>query len=475
MLKPSQVFILFLAAVALTVTTTHLIGAQRELDLRELEDVAAAELKETNTPGAAIAVVSGDRALLLKGLGIASIETGDPVTSETVWRLGGLSKFLTATALVSLARDGKVDLAAPIGAYAKDLSPKISRITAHQLLNQTAGIIEDHLMQGLYDDAALGKMVRSWGDDWVIAEPGRFSSSSHPGYAIAGVVMEAVAGKPFDDVMGEKLFTPMGMSRSTFRPSVAMTYPLALGHRAARGQQPTVVRPMALNSFGWPSHSMFSNVRDLSRFLIAFVNGGRLDGRQVLDPSVIATLSRTYATNPVTADGEGYGVDVSQYAGHALLSASPTWAGLANLLEIVPDQRFALLILANGGSTLVKTAEKAKQMFLPPHVEPQRRTVAAVTMTEAEASRLVGTYTGERIVSLFLKGGRLFMNEESRAPFIGTLSYTGGAEVPVTKIGENQFSVTAVGSSRTTRFALTAGQDGKPEYLHVGSRALRRK
>ena len=296
------------------------VSAQQDHDYRELEKVALAELKETNTPGAAVVIVSGDRAVFVKGFGVANIETGVPFTTGTLFRTSGISKFLTATGVVSLAEEGKLDLNVPIGRYVKGLSPKLSRVTAHQLLSETAGVKEDHLRLGLYDDAALGNIVRSWKDDWLIAEPGRFNSYSHPGYEIAGLLIEEVGGKPFDDVMNEKLFSPLGMTRSTFRPLVAMTYPFSQGHRSAGGQKPTVVRPFAANSVGWPSDALFSTADDLSRFLIAFLNGGKFDGRPVISPSVIAKLTKALASGSPVVDESYGGVRSVRYGSHHTLS-----------------------------------------------------------------------------------------------------------------------------------------------------------
>lgn len=451
------------------------VSAQQDHDFSELEKVALAELKETDTPGAAVLVVSGDRAVLVKGCGVANIETGVPVTTDTLFRIGGMSKFLTATVLVSLAEEGKIDLNVPIGRYVKGLSPKLSRVTAQQLLSETAGVKEDHLRLGLYDDAALGNIVRSWKDDWLIAEPGRIQSSSHPGYAVAGLLIEEVAGKPFADVMSEKLFSPLGMSRSTFRPLLALTYPFSQGHRTAGGQKPTVVRPFAANSVGWPSYSLFSTVNDLSRFLIAFLNGGKLDGRRVISQSVIAKLAKAPTSGPaVVAGEESYGLASARYGSHHVLRGNYAWAGMRPLIRIVPDARFAIIIFSNGGSRhLTKTVEKAMQMFLGPPGKPETIASESLPMTQVEMSGYLGTYENERVMTLFLKDSRLFIRDDSPPGSLGSL--TDNTELPVTKVGENRFSISPVRTSESTLFTIIAGHNGRIEYLHIGGRALKRR
>ncbi|MBK8314976.1 MAG: beta-lactamase family protein [Acidobacteria bacterium] len=118
-------------------------------------------------------------------MGVASIETGVPITPDTLFSSGVLSKISSHMALVSLADEGRIDLSSPVGKYVKGLSPKLSRVTAHQLLSQTAGITEEHLPYSLWGDSALGTAVRSWKDDRVFSEPGRIFSSSHQTYDLA--------------------------------------------------------------------------------------------------------------------------------------------------------------------------------------------------------------------------------------------------------------------------------------------------
>src|SRR5215472_12004711 len=104
---------------------------QSSPDFTELDKVVAAELKEISAPGAAIAIVSGDRVIYAKGFGVSSVETGAPVTPDMLFRLGSTTKMFTAAALVTLSEEGKLKLDDPMGKYAKGLSPKIAGLTAH--------------------------------------------------------------------------------------------------------------------------------------------------------------------------------------------------------------------------------------------------------------------------------------------------------------------------------------------------------
>src|ERR1044072_3868949 len=93
----------------------------KSVDFAELEKTIEAEMAATKTPGAGFAIVSGDKIIFAKGFGTTSIEGGNPVTTDTLFRMGSTTKMFTASMLVSLADAGKIRLDAPIGSYLKNL------------------------------------------------------------------------------------------------------------------------------------------------------------------------------------------------------------------------------------------------------------------------------------------------------------------------------------------------------------------
>src|SRR5688572_8004874 len=248
-------------------------AAAQAPDFAALDAVAQQELKDGGVPGATVAIVSGGRVIHAKGYGTANAETGAAMTPELLFRLGSTTKMFTAAALASLADRGAVDLRKPIGGYIKGLHPSLANLTGHQLLSHTSGILDEAPMYGSHDESALMKNVLSWKDDRFFTEPGKVYSYSNPGYWLAGALIEAVSGRLYADQLHEGVFAPLGMARTTLRPTVAMTYPLAQGHDIEDGK-PVVVRPFANNAASWPAGSIFSNVNDLSRFVMAFVGGG---------------------------------------------------------------------------------------------------------------------------------------------------------------------------------------------------------
>ena len=432
-------------------------------EFTELEALAQSELKAINAPGAAIAIVKGDRIVYQRGIGIANVETGQTVTPDMLFRVGSVTKMFTTAALVSLADEGRLKLTDPIGKYASGIGGKLSRVTAHQLMSHTAGIRDDAPAFGAHDEGALAATVKGWTDDYVFVEPGRVMSYSNPGLTLAGYVLEQVAKKPYADVIDERLLKPLGMTHSTFRPTVAMTWPFAQGHTSTGGAAPTVVRPFADNSGYWPAGFLISNVTDLARFTIAFMNDGIIDGRAVLKPSTISALSTGYADVPSSAEHAryGYGLTTSMHRGARVVEHGGAIDGFGAMVRMLPDRKAAVVILVNrSGASLPKTSERALELLAPlqPAVPPS---TAAIAMDAAEMARYTGSYTNPpQHVDLAIRDGKLYFRR-------------GTQEGEVTKVGDLRFSVAFAGGPAQT-FALVPGPDGAIAFLHMGSRAMKK-
>lgn len=430
----------------------------------ELEKIALEELRQLNAPGAAIGIVSGDRLIYAKAIGISDVDTGAPLAPEMLFRLGSTTKMFTATALVSLAEEGKIKLDEPIGRFVKGLDPKIAAVTAQQLLTHTSGFLDEAPMFGSQDESALAKEVRSWKEDRFFTTPGDVYSYSNPGYWLAGFLVEDIGGKPYADAMNERIFAPLGMTRTTLRPTMAMTYPLAQGHDVNAGK-PAVVRPAANNAASWPAGSIFSNVYDLSRFVIAFVNGGRIDGKQALPAGVIERLSTPYVDIPgAPGTRYGYGLEIRDERGVHTLKHGGSRSGYGSLIWMVPDRHFGVIILANRtGASLSKTATKAMEAMLALAPASPVQAENDLPITASDKAELPGTYLHppSQKVEIVLKDGNLFLRR-------------GSTDVPIRKTAGDRISAVPAGSVRGQQYVVVRGKGGKNLYLHSGGRALKK-
>jgi CubicO group peptidase (beta-lactamase class C family) len=362
--------------------------------------------------------------------------------------------MFTAAALVGLAEDGKLKLEAPIGDYVKDLPKPFAPLTLHHLLTHTAGMADETRMFGALDEAALGREIRGWKADFLFAAPGQVYSYSNPGYRLAGLVAEEVGGKPYADVIAERLLRPLGMKRSTFRPTMAMTYPLAQGHEKSSGG-PTVIRPASENAAGWPAGSLFSSINDLSRWAITFLNDGKLDGKEVLQPAIIKKLSTPHVAVP----GErhyGYGLSIAEHRGVPVFEHGGSRAGYGSHIRFLPAQQAAIIVLCNTtGGQLPRTVERATELLAP--LGPPVSRGPGAPLTADDAKKYAGRFTNNRNRSALVeKDGKLYLR---RGP---------GQDQLVTLVAPNHLR------TPTGDVLLVPGIDGTPEFLFMGGRAMKR-
>lgn len=431
--------------------------AQATPDFAVLDQTVLEALQQSHAPGAAVAIISGERVLYAKGYGVASSEDTTLVTPDTLFRLGSTTKMFTAAALVTMAARGKLKLDAPLGAYTKGLHTSLARLTAHQLLSQSAGLRDFASPVTSHDDDALGRNVRSWQADVFFTAPGKIFSYSSPGYWLAGFATEEAYGQPYAEALVELLFKPLGMNRTTLRPLVAATWPLAQGHNV-ENNQPVVIRPLYNNVAMWPGGSIFSNVHELSRFVIALLNEGKLADKQVLAPLVVEKL---LARQMILPGDESvyysYGLMSYLVNGTRIYAHGGASRGYGSTIQMVPAAKFAVIVLTNkSGESLPSVAAKAMELGLklkPDAGAPPK----PLALDEREMTEYLGTYThAPQTWEITRQNGKLFLKEEKQ-------------RFPLTKIGPRTFTY------EQGQLVFVSGADGKIEHLFLDMYAARKQ
>jgi CubicO group peptidase (beta-lactamase class C family) len=445
----------FLQFFLIVVSACLSISAQT-VDFSELEKTIAAELQAAKTPGAAFAVISGERVVFAKGFGTTSTEGGNPVTTETLFRMGSTTKMFTAATLVSLAEAGKLKMDSPLGTYLKELPPKISALTPHQLLSQSSGLRDFAPTVFSNDDAALGQNIRLWKEDIFFTAPNRIYSYSSANFWLAGFLTEQIYGKSYPDAVADLILRPLGMTRSTIRPTEAMTYPLALGHDIKNGTA-AVVRPIDNNAAKYPGGSMYSSVDELSRWAVAMLGGGKIDGKQVLPSSLVENLMKPQFYLP----GEekafyGYGLLGFTDRGIRTVSHGGVSRGYGSTIFFAPDQKIAIIVLTNSnGQTLPKSRQKAMEMLLPLK-SPATDQPKTTALTAVELKRYEGKFThAPQTWEIFGKDGKLFVRED-------------GKEFELKPAGQNEFEYEQGG------VLFVPNEKGEFEHIFMGLYAARR-
>jgi CubicO group peptidase (beta-lactamase class C family) len=399
--------------------------------------------------------VKGNRLVFAKGFGVANVETNAVITPDTLFRLGSTTKMFTGAALVALSTDGRLGLDVPIGDRVTGLNPRLARLTVHQLLSHTAGVADFQAPFISQDDEALSRMVRGWKDEAVFAEPGQIYSYSSPGYWLAGYVIEETSKKPYATAMSDLIFTPLGMKRTTLRPLEAMTYALAMGHDLGDNSKPVIVRPAFNNVAMWPAGSIYSNVNDLSRFVIALLNSGKLDGKQVLTAELAGKLFGEYAAMPGDSEVHyGYGLLNFELRGARVLMHGGFSRGYGSMIQMFPEQSFAVIVQTNrSGQTLPRSREKAIELFLKLQPEQPAKQKKPQPWTETERANFAGKYVnGPQLWEIISRTNKLYFKSTE-------------GEFELTRTGPYSL---AFGANLENDLVLVPNKRGEIEFLFDG-------
>ena len=427
--------------------------------------VMHAELRDNAVPGASLGLLQRGRILLAKNLGVTDRETRAPVTERTVFQLGSVSKFITAIAVVLLAERGEIDLHAPIGRYSQWLEADLGALTAHQLLTHTAGLKDGGALYGSRTELDLRGSLADWGRELMFTCPGEVFSYSNPGYSLVGLLVESVTARTFAEALRELVFAPLAMQDSAVGAHVATDSACSAGHARARDGSVRAVRLLADNVAYRPAGYICSTSQDLGRLLRALLDDGRLDGAQVLPPTLLERVTTMHVTLPGHAQrGYGYGLYVHHSADRRIAVHTGFNAGFGARVCLCPDARGAVIALTNRQAQTLPRSTQAAMDILAPVAIPMNRALSHSKHTPQQAAnaQYVGTYAqyGPPVV-VHEKAGTLWLR-------------SGGINMSLRPIGTHRFACATSDGEKPIEVVFTERDDSGFRYLYAQSRAFRR-
>lgn len=235
-------------------------------------------MKRLDVPGVAIGVWHKGREYTA-GFGITSMENPLPVTPDTLFQTGSISKTFTGTLMMMLAEQGKVDLDAPVQKYVKDFKlhdkEVAKRVTVRNLLTHMGGWIGDYFNNFGDGDDSLTKMVRDIAKLPQIQPLGTIWSYNNTGFNVAARIIEIVTKKPYEQAAQEMIFDPLGLDMSFFYPSdILFTHRFVVGHQKVKGKV-QVARPWAVGRASNGVGGVVSTVRDLLKYARFHMSNGK--------------------------------------------------------------------------------------------------------------------------------------------------------------------------------------------------------
>lgn len=437
------------------------IRENESFDAGPIEAVLDREMAETQTPGAVVAIVRAGQVVHLKGYGTAERADGTsaPVTEETLFRIGSVTKMFVSATAVALDREGHLDLDAPVEALVPDLAGDRlkSTVTIRMLLNHHAGLMELLTDNGRSDDGQLSRQVLAYDDTFQILPAGAVFSYSAPGYNLAGLAIERATSLPFADAVARHLCEPLGIERSGFRPEKIRQGNYTEGHGVDE-KGTLFVQPYLNNPGDWPDGFFATCGSEMANFLRTLLDRGILDGVQVIAPDVIETLLSPQVQLPAQSKLEedfgrgpsyGFGWFHDTYRGIRLLHHSGWMPGFGAVAILVPEHDLAVFVATSQDNQhLPKTLRAVLDIMLP--VEPIARQALTLSVIPPELqAELTGRYMNP--------GRSTFQLREEGTAFLRIQLDGGGSE-----LGRQPLMLAG------TDWLVLLGPDGSPAgELHV--------
>ena len=304
-------------------------------------------LRVGDIAGAVVVIVKDGQILTQRGFGYADIASRKRVDpAATLFRPGSVSKLITWTAVMQQVEAGKIDLDADINQYLDFKIPPFDGkpVTMRQILTHTAGFEDRAKYLITYDRSQLlatDDYLKRWTPKRIFA-PGTTPAYSNWGTTLAGYVVQRVSGLSFDDYVDQRIFAPLGMTRSTFRqplpaalkPLMATGYPRA--SEPAKGFE--FVNPAAAGS-------MSSTGTDMARFMIAHLN----EGAGLMRPET-ARLMHANATNILPQlNRMALGWFETNANGKRVIAHLGDVAAFHTALHIIPSDEVGIYLSVNSG------------------------------------------------------------------------------------------------------------------------------
>ena len=308
----------------------------------KVDDYMRRQLAERNIPGAAIAIIKNGQAIRTAGYGLSSVEFNAPVSKETVFEIGSISKQMTAAAIMLLVEEGKVNLEEKISRYLPSTPDEWKNVTVRHLLTHTSGIKSYSSLSGFELTKRLKRdeFVKSLGVHPLEFEPGARWNYSNSGYNLLGFIIESVAQKSYWDFMHERIFKPLGMNHTTDRDPKNIISNRATGYEWENGK--LIGRDYDLTDV-FSAGAIVSTILDLAKWDAVLRNDTFLkkESKALIWTPVILNDGKPYPY--------GLGWNVTDFRGHKLYSHGGQTAGFAANISRYVDDNLTVIVLTNLG------------------------------------------------------------------------------------------------------------------------------
>jgi len=359
-----------IAAITVAVTVGYAIrhsalSAHADIPDRQLDQIFA-RWNTSSTPGCAVGAAVDGKPLLAKGYGSADLENDVPITPDSIFEAGSVSKQFTAAAVLLLVRDGKLSVDDPVRKYVPELPDYDSPLTIRHVLTHTSGLRDWGSIEAI---AGWPRTRRAYTHADVLDivsrqkalnfAPGTHWSYSNTGFNLAAIIVSRVSGQPFAEFTRHRLFEPLGMTHTSWRDD----FTHVLKHRAVAyaerdGEFHTDMPFENVHGNG----GLLTTVGDLLKW------NENLSTPRVGAADFVSQEQQAGALNDGRAIGYGFGLYLSSVQGIRVVEHSGSTAGYTAHLLRMPDHRISVAVLCNAATArATQYAHQVADALLPNH------------------------------------------------------------------------------------------------------------
>jgi CubicO group peptidase (beta-lactamase class C family) len=395
------------------------------------------------SPGAAIIAVRDGKVIYRKAIGMADLELDVPLSPDSVFRLGSVTKQFTAVAILMLAEEGKLSLSDPITKFLPDYPTQGHVITVEHLLTHTSGIQSYTAMPGwmvtkIQADMSLAELIDGFKKEPMEFAPGTRWSYDNSGYILLGAIIEKASGTPYATFLKRRIFAPLGMRSTNYGSNEEIIPRRVRGYsRGAEGD--ANARYLSMTQ-PYAAGALVSTVDDLAAWDAALYT-----------EKLVKQASLEKAWTPyVLADGKattyGYGWSVSSLRGRPTVEHGGGIFGFSTYVLRVPKERVFVAVLCNRDSPKTDPGIVARKTAALVLGDPFPENVAVAVAPEVLA-RYAGVYEIDKDSrrTVIVEGDKIFTQR------------TGGARAEAKPRSETEFFY----ENSITTFRLVTAPDGR--------------
>jgi CubicO group peptidase (beta-lactamase class C family) len=328
---------------------------------QSLDVITAKAVRDWQVPGLAIAVVKDGRVAFAKGYGVRELGRPASVDTQTMFAIGSTTKAMTAAALAMLVDEGKVRWDDPVTRHLptfQTADPYVTReMTVRDLLTHRGGLGNADFLWYEADvpAAEVRRRVRLIRPAYSLRSSFIYQNIM---YAVAGDVVEAASGMPWEEFVRRRILAPLRMTRTVTTLKETQTRDnVAAPHDRVDGEI-RVIRNASVDPVA-PAGSIWSSVADMSKWMQFMLDSGRADGRRLLQPATwgellkpqtIVTPQGFYPTARLTRPHwttYALGWFQHDYHGRAVSFHTGSIDGMVAIIGLIPDERLGVYVLAN--------------------------------------------------------------------------------------------------------------------------------